>query len=636
MANGQHRVVYPLEAFDGGLNSKYAPNIVADNQSPDCLNVVFDDLGGVATRGGMTKFNSTTVGSFAGDGLFTARFNDGTEKMVGWWNGTGYAVATNTFVTIASAQSVWTAGSRVDTAMYQNLMFMGNGYSQPYKYNGTEFTRHGITAPNSTPAATSGTAGANGAQTGDVNYLVTYVNSYAVESDIGTVSATLTVASTATVSLTGIPFAPVSFGVGSRRLYRRDAGTANTYKRVATIADNTTTTYLDAIPVASLGAAAPTDQGVPPVWQFTVSHQERLWATVPGDPSTLYYSELANPFVFKVANTIPISNGDGEVITGLAVHANMVAVFKTSSVWLIYMPDTDPTNWIRVKSKSKYGAASHYAQADFEGLRMFIGTRYGKLAGFMSLAGDDTQQNAVDLAATRTVSDAESEVIEPEVFLISTAGVPKACAIEYKNKIWMSVPYNAAVNNRVFQFDYTRRAEDKTSGSWVPFTFPHGFNAFTVYGGKLYGQSATAHGFVYELDTSTYSDDGTAINSYMWTKEFFGRPEHMENWKDFRLANLIVETLGSYYMNITFKADADFGAGTTVQVNLTPGGSVWGVLVWGAGTWGADSTRKNVTVPFGTLSGKRVEMKFSNQNTLNQGFHVFPMGSFTYNTRGRR
>ena len=634
-AGGQHRVVYPLEAFDGGLNSKYAPNIIADNQSPDCANVVFDDLGGVATRGGISKFNSTTVGSFAGDGLFTARFNDASEKMVGWWNGTAYAVATNTFITIGSGQSVFTAGTRVDATMYQNLMFFGNGASQPYKYNGTEFTRHGVTPPNSTAASTSGTAGANGAQTGDVNYRITYVNSYAVESDISPATTTLTVASTATVSLSAIPLAPTSFGVGSRRIYRLDAGTASTYKRVATIADNTTTTYLDNTPSASLGAAAPTDQGIPPVWKFCISHQERQWMAKDGD-STLYYSELANPFVVKVTSTIPISDGDGEVITGLAVHANMVAVFKTSSVWLIYMPDTTPGNWIRVKSKSKYGGASHFAQADYQGIRMFIGARYGKIAGFMDLAGDDTQQNAVDLSATRVQSDAQSEVIEPDAFLISTAGVPKACAIEYKNKIWMSVPYNNPTNNRVFQYDYTRRAEDKSSGSWVPFTYPHGFNAFTVYGGKLYGQSATAHGFVYEMDTATYSDDGTPINSYQWSKEYSGFPEHQENWKDFRFGNFIVETIGSYYMNFVFKADADSGAGTTVQVDLSPGGSIWGVLVWGAGTWGADSNRKNVTIPFGTTSGKRIEMKFSNQNTLNQGFHVYPSGSFTYNLRGRR
>jgi hypothetical protein len=68
----QHGVVYPLIAFDGGLNTKYAPNIIADNESSDCKNVVYDDLGGVATRGGSTQFNTTAVGSFSGDGSIHA------------------------------------------------------------------------------------------------------------------------------------------------------------------------------------------------------------------------------------------------------------------------------------------------------------------------------------------------------------------------------------------------------------------------------------------------------------------------------------------------------------------------------------------------------------------------------------
>jgi len=46
------RTIIPMEAFDGGLNNKYEPIILEHNESQDCLNVVFDDLGGVQTREG--------------------------------------------------------------------------------------------------------------------------------------------------------------------------------------------------------------------------------------------------------------------------------------------------------------------------------------------------------------------------------------------------------------------------------------------------------------------------------------------------------------------------------------------------------------------------------------------------------
>ncbi len=635
MSQDPFRIVYPLESFDGGLNNKYEPNIIADNESPDCLNVVYDDRGGVQTRGGMSKANSTSVGSHTAQGLFTARFNDRTEKMIGVWNGTFYTYGTNTFVTIGSGQSVYTAGTRVDGVRAQNYIFFGNGYSQPYKYNGTEFTRHGVTPPNSTATAHSGTAGANGAQTGDVNYLVTYRNSALVESDISSATATLTLASTATVSLVCLPVAPTSFGINARRVYRRDAGTATTYKLVTTIADNTTTTYTDSTPSASLGAVAPTDQGLPPVWKFAVSFQERLFMVDPADPMILYYSELGEPYVVKADNFIPINDGDGEVITALAVHANMLVVGKEASTWFIYMPDTDPANWIRIKSTSPYGWASHFAKGLFSDRTMFLGKQYGKLTGFMVLEGTQVRPNETDLSASDVVSDSGSDKIEPDVFNFTTTNIDFACGVEFKNKLRFAAPYSNATNNRVYEFDYQRRDEDKSTGSWVPHQYPVGFNAFTVYNSKLYAQ-AVINGFVYELDTSTYSDDGTAINSYDYTKEFVGHDEDQEHQKDFRHLNLVVEPLGSYNMTVGYAVDGDAGAGYTQQVSLTPTGTLWGTLRWGEGNWSAGQASRGVRLSLGTLAGKRVKFSFSNQNTVGQGFHVLPQGSFTYNRRGRR
>lgn len=635
---GTYRIVYPIEAFDGGLNNKYDRNFIGDAESPDCLNVEYSDRGGVQTRSGCSQLNTAAVGSYAGDGLFTARYNDGTEKMIGFWDGTAYQLAGTSFTAIASGTSIWTAGSRVDHAMYQNLAFFGNGYATPYKYNGTEWTRQGVTPPNSTAAHTSGTGLATAVPTGDVDYKIVYVNSYSVESDVSSATATITVATTASVSITCLPIATTSFGISSRRLYRRDASTAGAYKRVATIADNTTTTYLDSIGTLSLGTTAPTDQGLPPNWQYTVAHQERLWAVGPTNPQYLYYSELGNPFVFKATNYILIGDGDGEVITSLGVHANMLVVGKEASVWLIYMPDTDPTNWVRVKSNSKYGFASHYAQADYNGLKLFLGKRYGQLQGFLTLQGADTQPDATQLLSTAVLSETQSDRIEPDVFLFTSSTIAKACAIEYRNKIWFAVPYNGTTtNNRVYQFDYVRRVDSDHAGSWVPFSYPYSFSAFTIYGGSLYAQSGLATGFVYKLNTNGYSDNGTAIDSYAWTKEFFGHKAHMENYKHFRAGNFTVETLGTYNMTIHYRSDDDDGMGTSKVVSLDPEGAVWNQFNWGDGTlWGGGNEQRRVTISLGTLKGKRIQFRFSNQNTLSQGFHVYPHGSFSYNLLGER
>jgi photosystem II stability/assembly factor-like uncharacterized protein len=70
--------------------------------------------------------------------------------MIAFAGGSAWTLAGTTFSTIASAQSVFTAGFRVAAAEYQQHMFIGNGGVVPYKYNGTAFHRHGVYPPTTT------------------------------------------------------------------------------------------------------------------------------------------------------------------------------------------------------------------------------------------------------------------------------------------------------------------------------------------------------------------------------------------------------------------------------------------------------------------------------------------------------
>lgn len=629
------RVKYPIQAFDGGLNSKYEPSIIGENESSDCLNVVYDDLGAVQTRDGSTQLNTTAVGSFAGDGLFTCRFQNETQTMVGFWNGTGYALTgASTFTTIGSAQSIWTAGTRVDMAMLQNIAFFGQG-KQPYKYNGTEWTRHGIAQPNSGPTVT--TAAAGNVPAGDVNYKISYVNSYSVEGDVSAQTTTLTVAASAVATLTSLPLAPTSFGVAARRIYRKDANTGGIFKRVTEIADNTTTTYVDNTASTALGASAPVDAGEPPEWKYVVAHKDRLFVVDPTEPSTVYYSNLDNPFVFEAENFEPFNDGDGQIIRGLSIQGDSLVVHKDLVPWLLYMPSTDDAEWVKIKSNAKAGAVSHFAISDYEnGLQMYLGRNApDKVTGFYALAGLATLPDNQRLDVAVVQSDSKSNSIEPDVFAFNTSNAHKACSIQYNNKLYFSVPYSAStINSRIYQFDYARRAEDRTTGSWVPFT---GISAaaFTTYNGRLYAQDANATGIVHRLEAGVYSDNGTAINSYNWTKEFEGVEGHEDYQKDFRYGVFVVETLGDWNMGFTYKTDSDRGSGNTQLINLNPGGSLWGSMIWGVDLWGGGVTRKQVTVYFATASGKKIQFKFDNQNTAGRAFKVL-RGTIYYNLRGQR
>ena len=112
-------------------------------------------------------------------------------------------------------------------------------------------------APSAPTAALATTPVAGNVDNGAHRYLVTYVTADG-ETQAGVASAAVTVADKTVngqVALTGIPLGGAS--VTARKLYRTLAG-GTTYALLATIANNTATTYTDNIADASLGVGAPT------------------------------------------------------------------------------------------------------------------------------------------------------------------------------------------------------------------------------------------------------------------------------------------------------------------------------------------------------------------------------------------
>jgi hypothetical protein len=626
----RYDVTYPAKGratFDGGLNTKYERTLIPENESPSCLNVVFTN-GAAETRAGSTKLNTAAIGSFAFDGVYTRRDQSGSETMVVFAGGSAWQLAGTSFSTIASAQSLFTAGVRVGTTQYENHMFIGNGGVTPYKYNGAAFTRHGV--PVGT-GAVSVASNATGSLSGDRQFRVTYVNSASVEGDVGTATVTFTFAS-ATARLTGIPTAPQSHGVNARRVYMLDSGT---YKRVAEIADNSTTT-LDVTGTETLGAAAPSDQGEPPKYSVAVYHDNRLFVNDVQNPGFIWYSELFEPYTFKVTNFIRVGDASGDLAKGLDVYDNSIVIRGERSTFLNYMPSTDPTEWRQIQVRNGYGSRSPFGSFIYDNKMMYPIVANTKFAGFAALAGSTIDPEATMLEVTTAGSDRKSDRIEPDMFQIAEAALGQISALVFKGKAYISVPYGtgATANNRVYVFDFSRsNLAKRQEAAWSPLT---GINAaqFTVYDGKLYYGSSTANGFVYQLEAGVYTDDGSAINSYFWTKEFSGEKGHENLENDFRYVKLLVEKTGAFMMNVTVRTDSDIGDGITYQVDLDPGSTLWNNFVWGNATWGGGVQQEEVRIPL-SLRGKRIQMRFSNQNTASYRFKVHGM-NFNYNIKGKR
>jgi hypothetical protein len=629
----QYEVIYPGNKpilFDGGLDTKFEKTIIPDNESPDCLNVVFSN-GAVATRPGSSKLNTATVGTFVCDGLYTRRDDDGSETMIAFHGGTARYLAGTSFHTIPSALSVFTAGIRVGSTQYRDCIFIGNGGVIPYKYNGTDFTRHGVYPITNTASAVSN--GAGNIQPGSLSYKFTSINSYAAESDLSAAAITITVTNSCTVSVTSIPVAPQSYGVNSRRVYRY--GPSNTtYVLVGTIGDNTTTSFSDNSQVGTV--SAPSDNGVPPKFSVCIYHANRLWVNDPANPNYAWYSELGEPFTFGAANFLKVGDASSDLVKGFDVYDSGVVINCENSQVINYMEDpADETTWRQVKVRSSFGSKSPFGTWRYNNRIGFPAFQNTKFVGFAALHGDFVEPTTTALTTSLPGSDLLSDKIESDMFNIQEPYVGNVSSIVYKNKAYISVTYGSTntTNNRVYLFDFSMSNLSKSQRfSWVPFT---GLNAaqFAIYGGSLYYGSSSTDGFIYQLETSTYDDNGSAINSYYWTKEFSGKPEHENLPKDFRKVKILADLAGAYYMNLSWKVDSDKGVGQTKQIDLNPGGSLWGTMRWGIDLWGGGKDQYEFEIPLGQTHGKRIQFKFDNQNTANHRFKIHRM-TFLYNVRG--
>jgi hypothetical protein len=57
--------------------------------------------------------------------------------------------------------------------------------------------------------------------------------------------------------------------------------------------------------------------------------------------------------------------------------------------------------------------------------------------------------------------------------------------------------------------------------------------------------------------------------------------------------------------------------------------------MWGSGTWGSGASQREAVLTLGQVTGKRIQLRFSNQNTAGQRFKVHGL-NLTYNIKGRR
>lgn len=235
------------------------------------------------------------------------------------------------------------------------------GIAKPYRFDGTNLYSLELAAP--TAAPTAGAPAAGGAITDGAHYYAyTYIDALGNESNPSAVSATQTCGSgNNTINLSGILASPNS-AVVSRRIYRTSAD-GGTLMWLADIADNTTTTYADVLPDASLSTTvAPDDNDPAPTAGFCVAHQNRLYLTGdPDEPDIVYPSYVGEICAFPAALQLPFNRNMGDRNTGLHVYGEKVHIFKTEKTACI--TDTDPDYWAISIISNIHGSVSERSNA---------------------------------------------------------------------------------------------------------------------------------------------------------------------------------------------------------------------------------------------------------------------------------
>lgn len=326
-----------------GMNAKVENLDLKDRWVEIAQNCRFEDEpGAVDKRDPVTYFNTTSIGAGALTGLSRFYTSTGTTVFVGT-HGTAAYVGADSTGTFTAIRAGLTSGKRHSFVTYKDLLIASSGYDNPWVYDGSS---DNITWElGACKAKAVGSGGSLGA--GNYYYAITIGGDAYV---CGAVSNTLTAVAGDSVTLTNIPLGPA--GTSDRKVYRTAVG-GSALLLLATISNNTATTYTDTIADGSLGAAIPSVTDDMPLGSMLKIHRERLFLSGdPSNPNKIPYSFPYLPHYIQVTTQLSfmsISPEDGDEIMGIPIQLGVMVCIKKNSIRKLHITSpvsgADPTTW---------------------------------------------------------------------------------------------------------------------------------------------------------------------------------------------------------------------------------------------------------------------------------------------------
>ena len=327
-----------------GMNNKVDELELGTKWVKKAQNVRFDEEpGSVTKRERISYFNSSSIGSGAMLSLYRYYTSGGVKKWIGIHGTTAY-VGSDSAGTWTSIRTSLTTGKKASMVTYKDLLIVSNGYDNPWVYDGSsDNVTWELGACKVMPA--SG---------GSLDASATYKYQITINADVyicGAVSNTLTTTVTnKTGTLTNIPLGPA--GTTNRKIFRTEGG-GSTYKLLATISDNTTTTYTDTTADTSLGATIGGVTDDMPLGSILKVHRERLFITRdPSYPNRIYFSNVYLPHYISQTvdlDYMDVEPNDNDEIMGIPLQLGVMCCIKKNSIRKLHITSpvsgADPNTW---------------------------------------------------------------------------------------------------------------------------------------------------------------------------------------------------------------------------------------------------------------------------------------------------
>lgn len=278
----------------------------------------------------------------------------------------------------------------------------------------------------------------------------------------------------------------------------------------------------------------PFDTTSAPEFSWLTLSDNRLWATGdPNNPNRIYWAGTGAQY--NTAFTPFAGGGWVDILPGGPMLPTTIHEFRDGQ--------GAPLTTILLSEPSGYGATYHIdLQSDQIGNTTIIVPAVIKAVGtfgtlspfgvvetnqnlyFHSGTGGFFSTGSVPTLFNILATNEISILVRPDIKELFLEGLPGICGIEYDRKIFWSVPYASATNNRIMVYDLEKL-------NWNPYSFDFGVVAFCRYTDN----SATTHllsvpvegNYLLELNQNFTNDNNVPFQSILQTGLIHVTPDHV-------------------------------------------------------------------------------------------------------------